>query len=90
MTMDTQANPGPAEPSTAGASESAAVNELAAALARAQGAFSNPAKDRDNPYFGSRYTTLGAVIEATRGPLADNGLSLTQTVGAGAGKSVPP
>ena len=52
-------------------------------LARAQGAFSNPAKDRDNPYFGSRYTTLGAVIEATRGPLADNGLSLTQTIDAG-------
>lgn len=88
--MDTHANPVPTEPSTTGASESAAVNELAAALARAQGAFSNPAKDRDNPYFGSRYTTLGAVIEATRGPLADNGLSLTQTIGAGAGGERSP
>ncbi len=73
----------------AGTSESALVNELAAALAKAQGAFSNPAKDRENPYFGSRYATLGAVIEATRGPLADNGLSLTQTVGGGGGGRAP-
>ena len=92
--MDTHANPAaPADTGAAAgadASESPAVNELAAALARAQGAFSNPAKDRDNPYFGSRYTTLGAVIEATRGPLADNGLSLTQTIGAGAGGERSP
>ena len=51
--MDTHANA--SAPADTGASESPAVNELAAALARAQGAFSNPAKDRDNPYFGSRY-----------------------------------
>ncbi len=62
-------------------SESQAINELATALSKAQGAFSNPEKDRRNPHFGSCYATLGAVIEATRKALAANGLSLTQTVG---------
>ena len=62
-------------------SESAAINELASALSKAQGAFSNPEKDRRNPHFDSYYATLGAVIEATRKALAENGLSLTQTVG---------
>lgn len=83
--MDASMTAAPAaEPSTAagaGTSESAAINELATALAKAQGAFSNPEKDRRNPHFGSCYATLGAVIEATRKALAENGLSLTQTVG---------
>jgi hypothetical protein len=65
----------------AGLSESPAINELATALAKAQGAFSNPEKDRRNPHFGNCYATLGAVIQATREALAANGLSLTQTVG---------
>ena len=86
--MDTHMTPMPAGLS-AGIAESPAINELAAALARAQGAFSNPCKDRDNPFFGSRYATLGAVIKATRGPLADNGLSLTQTIGGGHGGRTP-
>lgn len=86
--MDTIASPAPAAlaaaavpPSVASLSESPAINELAAALAKAQGAFSNPEKDRRNPHFGNSYATLGAVIETTRKALADNGLSLTQTVG---------
>ncbi len=79
MTAAPAAEPGIA--AGAGASESAAINELATALAKAQGAFSNPEKDRRNPHFGSCYATLGAVIEATRKALAENGLSLTQTVG---------
>ncbi len=65
----------------AGISESLAINELATALAKAQGAFSNSEKDRRNPHFGTCYATLGAVIEVTRKALAENGLSLTQTVG---------
>jgi len=79
MTAAPAAEPGIA--AGAGASESAAINEMATALAKAQGAFSNPEKDRRNPHFGSCYATLGAVIEATRKALAENGLSLTQTVG---------
>lgn len=90
--MDTHTTPMRLETAViagAGISESPAINELAAALAKAQGAFSNPGRDRENPFFGSRYTTLGAVIEATRGPLADNGLSLTQTIGGGHGGRAP-
>lgn len=86
--MDTIASPAPAAlaaaavpPAVASLSESPAINELAAALAKAQGAFSNPEKDRRNPHFGNSYATLGAVIETTRKALAENGLSLTQTVG---------
>ena len=84
--MDTHMSAAPAADqavTAAGASlsESQAINELATALSKAQGAFSNPEKDRRNPHFGSCYATLGAVIEATRKALAENGLSLTQTVG---------
>ena len=78
MVADAAASPVAAVP---GLAESVAINELATALSRAQGAFHNPEKDRRNPHFGSCYATLGAVIEATRKPLAENGLSLTQTVG---------
>jgi hypothetical protein len=85
--MDTHTTAAPAADqaviAAAGASlsESAAINELATALSKAQGAFSNPEKDRRNPHFGNCYATLGAVIETTRKALAANGLSLTQTVG---------
>ena len=78
--MDTHMNmtaaPAADQAAAAGASlsESAAINELATALSKAQGAFSNPEKDRRNPHFGSCYATLGAVIEATRKALAANGL----------------
>ena len=34
-------------------SESSAINELATALSKAQGAFSNPEKDRRNEHFGN-------------------------------------
>ena len=64
--MDTHTTPMPVAEAAllvgANTSESPAINELAAALAKAQGAFSNPGRDRENPYFGSRYTTLGAVV----------------------------
>jgi ERF superfamily len=59
--------------------ESAAINEISAALSKAQGAFQNPEKDRENPHFRSKYATLSAFLDATRKGLADNGLSVTQT-----------
>ena len=52
-------------------------NELAGALARAQAAIRSAEKDRANPHLRNRYATLESVIRATRGPLGDNGLSLT-------------
>ena len=57
------------------------TNELAAALAKAQGAM-EAAKFNKVVNFSGRsykYADLAAVIEAIRKPLADNGLALTQT-----------
>jgi len=54
------------------------MNELAAALAKAQGAIEPAQKDRDNPYFKSRYATLSSIREAMRHAFAANGLSIVQ------------
>lgn len=62
-------------------SQSEQINELAAALAKAQGAMSNAAKNRVNPHFKSNYADLAAVLDAIREPLAANGLSFTQMMG---------
>lgn len=61
--------------------QSEQINELAAALAKAQGAMSNASKNRVNPHFKSNYADLAAVLDAIREPLAANGLSFTQTMG---------
>lgn len=54
------------------------INELAAALAKAQGAFANAEKDGKNPHLGNRYVTLTSVWDAIRKPLSDNGLAVVQ------------
>jgi hypothetical protein len=54
------------------------TNELAAALAKAQGAMEAAKFDKQNPHFRNKYASLAAVIEAIRKPLADNGLAYTQ------------
>ena len=56
------------------------VEELAKALVEAQRTLGLVKKDNTNPFFKSDYATLEAVIMATRGPLTDNGLALTQTM----------
>lgn len=48
------------------------------ALIRAQGKFPKIAFDKDNLYFRSRYATLGAVIDATKPILQEEGLAVTQ------------
>ena len=58
--------------------KSESINELAAALAKAQGEMAYAAKDRENPHFKSSYATLASVWEACRGPLSKHGLSVTQ------------
>ncbi len=55
------------------------INELGAALAKAQGEMSNAKKDAANPFFKSHYATLGSVWDAIRGPLSKHGLSIVQT-----------
>lgn len=58
------------------------VNELAAALAKAQGVMESAAKDTVNPFFKSHYADLAAVWAVARGPLSANGLSIQQHPGA--------
>jgi len=55
------------------------TNELAAALAKAQGAMEAAKFDKVNPHFKNKYASLAAVVDAIRKPLADNALSYTQT-----------
>lgn len=54
------------------------INELAAALAIAQGGIENAKKESNNPYFKSKYADLGAIFDAFRKPFAENGLSILQ------------
>lgn len=57
---------------------SESIGNLAAALAIAQGKMRAAALSQTNKFFNSRYADLGAIIEAIRPVLADNGLSFTQ------------
>ena len=54
--------------------------DLNAALAKAQAQMTAIPFDRTNPHFKSKYASLAAVIDTVRKPLADNGLSYTQTM----------
>jgi hypothetical protein len=55
------------------------INELAAALAVAQGQIKGAIKDSANPYFKSKYADLASVWDACRQPLSANGLSVWQS-----------
>jgi len=62
------------------------INELAAALSKAQGVMEPAVKGTKNTFFKSSYADLGAVRESIRKPFADNGLSIVQgafTIGEG-------
>lgn len=67
-------------PSGRGPERSETVGKLALALAKAQGAMSAAAKDKENPYFRSRYADLASVWDACRLPLAENALAVVQTI----------
>lgn len=56
------------------------INELAAALAKAQGQMEAATKDSANPFFKSKYADLAAIVAAIKKPLADNGLAYVQLV----------
>lgn len=58
---------------------SASIVELAKALAKAQGEMKPAEKLKDNPFFKSKYADLATIWQAARKPLADNGLSVSQT-----------
>lgn len=59
--------------------QSEQTNELNAALAKAQAAMKAAPFDKANPHFKNKYASLASVIDTLRKPLADNGLSYTQT-----------
>ena len=59
---------------------SKAINELAAALSKAQGEMQPALKDSANPFFKSRYADLASVWNACRTALSNHGLSVIQTV----------
>ena len=52
------------------------INEIAAALAKAQTQIEHAAKDRQNPAFRQSYATLAAVDDAARPHLAANGIAV--------------
>jgi hypothetical protein len=54
------------------------IGALAAALAKAQAAFAPVVKDRENPFFHSKYATLSSILDATRPALAAHGLAVVQ------------
>lgn len=52
---------------------------LAKALAKFQADIKDPARDKDNPYFKSKYVSLDGLLAAVRPVLAANGLSFIQS-----------
>jgi hypothetical protein len=60
--------------------QSEQINELATALAKAQGATANAFMNKVNPHFKSKYADLSSVLDAIRVPLSSNGLAIVQTM----------
>ena len=59
---------------------SASIGKLAEALAKAQLAMGNAAKDSTNPHFKSKYADLASVREAVIPHLAANGIAVIQRI----------
>src|ERR1700690_675114 len=55
------------------------INELAAALAKAQGEITGALKDSANPFFKSKYSDLASCWDACRSALSKNGLAVVQS-----------
>jgi ERF superfamily len=54
------------------------INEIAAALAKAQGVIKNPAKTRENPHFKSTYADLAMGLNSIRPALSGFGIAIVQ------------
>jgi hypothetical protein len=68
--------------------QSDAINELAAALAKAQAKVKGAAKDKSNPHFRNDYADLASIWDACREAITSNGLSVVQTTDASDGTIV--
>lgn len=64
---------------------SESLAKLGPAIVKAQAEMQGAKKGANNPFFKSRYADLGAVMEATKEPLHNHGLSIMQFPIAGAG-----
>lgn len=64
-------------------SQSEQIDQLATALAKAQGSMQNAVMNRTNPHFRSKYADLSSVLDAIRSPLAASGLAVVQTMQTG-------
>jgi hypothetical protein len=60
--------------------QSESINELTAALVKAQLKIKGAHKDSENPYFKSKYADLNSTWDACRDALLNNGLSVIQTL----------
>jgi hypothetical protein len=65
-----------------GMTTSGSINELAAALAKAQGEMGGAKKDAANPFFKSKYADLASVREACVGALSKHGIAVVQSPSA--------
>lgn len=54
------------------------IGKISAALLKAQRDMESAKKDSSNPFFRSKYADYGAVLEACKGPLNDNGIIILQ------------
>lgn len=68
--------------------QSDAINELASALAKAQGKITGALKDASNPFFKSKYADLASCWDACRTQLSENNLAVIQTNGQTDGSCV--
>jgi len=55
------------------------INEIAGALAKAQGEMGGAMKDASNPFFKSKYADLASVRDAVQGPFAKHGIAYVQS-----------
>jgi hypothetical protein len=58
--------------------QSESIDKVAAALAKAQANILAVKKEANNPFFRSKYADLTAVIDAVKGPLLDQGITILQ------------
>lgn len=65
---------------------SESINEIAAALSKAQAVIAGAVKDKTNPHFKSDYADLASVWDACRIPLTNHGLSVAQTAATDDGR----
>jgi hypothetical protein len=54
------------------------INEIAAALAKAQAEIQNPAKNRVNPHFKSKYADIADGLDVIRPALSKHGIAIVQ------------